>query len=355
MNRILNLICQILIILGIWVDALGAEKLADVLNRPSMSTSLAARSVMLSVIQAGDRLVATGERGIILLSDDYGIHWRQTPTPVSTTLTAAYFPDQLNGWVVGHSGVVLHTRDGGETWTKQLDGNLIAAATVEEASSLKFDSASENSFLKFAELMLLDGPDKPLLDVYFDDSRHGFVVGAYGLILFTEDGGKTWKSIRAAVNDVMNRHLYQIRLVENQLWLIGEQGALYRKQADADTFNEISIPYEGTLFGLTSDRYGTLVAYGLRGAIYWSRDNGASWKSAENQLSATLIGSVLNEDGQIILVDQSGNLLAGNYKTSPDLSVTHLRSPAPVTSIIRTSDGSLVYGTLQGMHSEKTD
>ncbi len=355
MSRVMNTVYFGLIFFGLQANVFSAGKLLDVLERPSAATSLAAQSVLLTVTKAGDRLVAAGERGIILLSDDQGIHWRQVATPVSTTLTASFFSDRLNGWVVGHSGVVLHTNDGGETWIKQLDGNRIAAATLEEAISAETDSPTGNSLLRFAELMVSDGPDKPLLDVFFFDSQHGIIVGAYGLILSTEDAGRTWKSIRAAVNDVMNRHLYQVRKVKDQLWLIGEQGALYRRQRGTDTFDEISIPYEGTLFGLAADRHGTLVAYGLRGVIYSSRDNGATWNIIENQFSATLIDDLSGDDDQIILVDQSGNLIDAIHRVSLGPRVTSLKSPSPVTSVTRTSNGSLVFGTLQGMYRQKTN
>ena len=34
--------------------------------------------------------------------------------------------------------------------------------------------------------------DQPLLDVWFDNERSGFVVGAFNLIFHTDDGGASW-------------------------------------------------------------------------------------------------------------------------------------------------------------------
>ena len=48
---------------------------------------LAAKSVILDVALAGDRLVAVGERGHIVLSDDYGMTWRQVPCPTNRKST----------------------------------------------------------------------------------------------------------------------------------------------------------------------------------------------------------------------------------------------------------------------------
>ncbi len=59
-----------------------------------------------------------GERGIVLLSDDAGVSWRQAKVPVSVSLTAVQFVDAEQGWAVGHLGVVLHTQDGGGNLAK---------------------------------------------------------------------------------------------------------------------------------------------------------------------------------------------------------------------------------------------
>jgi photosystem II stability/assembly factor-like uncharacterized protein len=41
-----------------------------------------------------------------------------------------------------------------------------------------------------------EGADKPWLDVHFWSPRRVLVVGAYGNILRTQDGGRSWESLR---------------------------------------------------------------------------------------------------------------------------------------------------------------
>jgi photosystem II stability/assembly factor-like uncharacterized protein len=48
-----------------------------VLQQPAIPTAKAKRAVLLGLTRAGERLVAVGERGIVLLSDDAGVNWRQ--------------------------------------------------------------------------------------------------------------------------------------------------------------------------------------------------------------------------------------------------------------------------------------
>ena len=79
---------------------------------------LAAHSLLLDIARAGDRLVAVGERGHVLLSDDDGETWKQVQVPTRTMLTAVHFLDDKLGFAVGHDAVILRTEDGGSIWQR---------------------------------------------------------------------------------------------------------------------------------------------------------------------------------------------------------------------------------------------
>ena len=74
----------------------------------------------LDIAYADSRIVAVGDRGKILYSDDQGDHWKQAVTPSEVLLTSVCFADARHGWAVGHDAVVLGSDDGGETWTVQI-------------------------------------------------------------------------------------------------------------------------------------------------------------------------------------------------------------------------------------------
>lgn len=105
----------------------------SLLEQPAALNVRAQQSVLMAVSRADQRLAAVGEQGIVLLSDDHGAHWRQAKVPVSVALTNVRFSSAKVGWAVGHSGVVLRTLDGGETWVKRLDGK--SAAQIELAAA----------------------------------------------------------------------------------------------------------------------------------------------------------------------------------------------------------------------------
>ncbi|WP_445667044.1 hypothetical protein, partial [Klebsiella pneumoniae] len=63
--------------------------LADTVALPPVLSQASVRSVhpdrgyLLSVARAGERLVAVGESGLVILSDDQGATWRQVQAPVN--------------------------------------------------------------------------------------------------------------------------------------------------------------------------------------------------------------------------------------------------------------------------------
>ena len=79
----------------------------------------AAKGLMIDVVHAGKRLVAVGDRGHILYSDDQGNTWAQAKVPTRQLLTAVFFVDDQHGWAVGHDAQILASTDGGATWTQQ--------------------------------------------------------------------------------------------------------------------------------------------------------------------------------------------------------------------------------------------
>src|SRR5690606_41807757 len=81
----------------------------------AMASKLAAESLLLDATYAGDRLVAVGEFGHVVLSDDRGATWRQaTSVPTQATLTGVTFIGEDIGIAVGHNGTILPTTDAGE-------------------------------------------------------------------------------------------------------------------------------------------------------------------------------------------------------------------------------------------------
>jgi photosystem II stability/assembly factor-like uncharacterized protein len=325
--------------------AQSANASFDVLNRPSLRAS-PSHNAILSVTKAGTRLVAVGERGVILLSDDDGKTWRQATVPVTVTLTAVQFVNDRLGWAVGHLGVVLHTSDGGVNWTRQLDGIRLAAIALQEAQALKNQPPGPE--LAEAQRLVKDGPDKPFLDLYFENERTGYVVGAYNLAFRTDDGGRTWRSWMGRMANPNKVHLYGIRAVGDAIYIAGEQGLLLRSTDKGQQFTSIPSPSKGSYFGLVSGPKGELVIYGLQGRAFFSANSGDTWSQVETGSKSAVSAGMRSSDGTIILATQAGELL-----TSIDggQSFKSTRKPAsvPVTGLAEVAGGSVVVSSMRGL------
>lgn len=232
------------------------------------------RLLLIDAARHGSRVIAVGDRGYIVVSDDEGKTWRLAKSPVAPLLTAIEMVDPKNGWAVGHDSVILATSDGGENWVQQ------------------FAAASEQ---------------RPLLDVRFAGRERGFAVGAYGAYYETADGGKTWNARKVIEDD---KHLNAIVSLPGGVHVIlGEAGTILRSEDAGATWKPVASPYRGSLFGGVVAEDGALVAFGLRGRIFRSTDAAKTWKAVDNGSVSTLLGGTRLPDGALVLAGTGGTVL----------------------------------------------
>jgi photosystem II stability/assembly factor-like uncharacterized protein len=325
---------------------------ADPLQLPAQTSRLAASSPLFAITRAGSRLVAVGQRGHILLSDDRGASWQQAAVPVSVDLTAVHFASPQRGWAVGHDGVILHTSDGGVHWALQLDGRQAAQRIVDAYTPRERSGNAElDAVLTEAKRMLAQGPDLPWLDVWFDDDNNGYAVGAFNLVFSTRDGGTTWLAASDRVDNPRGYHLYALRGDSGgELYAAGELGLLLRLDRTSQRFVAVPTPYKGTFFGVLA-RPDLLLAYGLRGNAWRSPDGGRTWQKAETGVDTGLTGGTLLDDGGILLVSQGGQLLlsrdnAGHFTAVPGLKAS------PAFGVVPAAGSSVALVGARGVRLE---
>ncbi|MDO8252598.1 MAG: YCF48-related protein [Rhodoferax sp.] len=321
----------------------GAASVPAVLSLPALMSPKALGAATLAVTRAGKRLVAVGERGTVLLSDDHGASWKQAQVPVQATLTSVRFADEKTGWAAGHLGVILRSDDAGASWHKQLDGIAAAVLVLQAAQSAGDEKAIAN-----ARRWVEEGADKPFFDLEFIDAQRGFAVGAYGLIFATVDGGKTWACVGSRLPNPKSLHLYGLRAHGNTLLIAGEQGLLLRSTDGGLSFSALASPYKGSFFGLLHTAGDAWVAYGLRGTAYRSLDAGTQWEKLDSGVPMAIGAGVPLPNGGYVLMSQAGDVLLGRDE-GPALKRTPAREPVPVSGVAMAADGSLVLATLRGM------
>jgi len=290
----------------------------------SVESAKASKSLMLDVVHAGARLIAVGDRGHILYSDDQGQTWTQAKVPTRALLTSVFFVDDKHGWAVGHDAQILASEDGGVTWTKQFE-------------DLKRES--------------------PLLDVWFQDVNSGFAVGAYGALLTTTDGGKHWEDVSDRLDNEDQYHLNAIASVKDAgLFIVGEQGSMFRSADGGETWEKLEGPYEGSLFGVIGTAQpNTLLAYGLRGNLFRSTDFGTTWepvelKAARGALEFGLSGGTLLDDGTLVIVGNGGSVISSK-DDGETFSVFNRPDRISVSAVTAAGNGNLILAGQGGVRA----
>ena len=340
-----NLVCNVKRSLRVMLAAtvggwgLGmAHPVGDALERPALQVRAPAQSVLMAVARAGDRLVAVGERGVIVRSEDQGKTWQQAPSPVSVTLAMVRFADAQHGVAVGHGGTVLTTQDGGAHWKLRLDGHQLARIAQRDAA----DEAQRVD----AERLVADGADKPFLDVQMWDAQRILAVGAYGLVFFSPDGGANWYSWMGRVPNPHALHWYAVRREGDTLLLAGEQGVLARSQDAGQHFESMESPYRGSWFSAELQTGGRMVLAGLRGNVWTFGEAGQRWTQLSIPVPASIMATARNADGSLLLANQAGVVMRQQGERVDVLTPVPIPAAAGLLSL---ADGRVVTVGIAGV------
>lgn len=275
---------------------------------------LAHRSTVLGLAQAGDRFVAVGERGHILVSEDFGRTWRQVPAPTRATLTSVFFVNSRVGWAVGHDNTILQSTDGGLSWIAQYPAGH---------------------------------PGNSFLDVFFNDERQGFAVGAYGLFLETHDGGNRWRKREVFEEEI---HFNRISIgPDGRIFLALEMGELLFSGDEGESWEELPSPYDGSLFGVLPLTRRTLLTFGLRGNLFRSTDGGETWQEIEIPGETLLMDAVRLADGSIVVAGQGGGFFV-SHDAGLSFQRWNQERSRGTSVLIATPDGAVIAGGLNGVY-----
>ncbi|AYR24759.1 WD40/YVTN/BNR-like repeat-containing protein [Herbaspirillum rubrisubalbicans] len=276
-----------------------------------------AAGMLLAADHAGNRLVAVGEYGAVLLSDDGGQHFRQAGTvPTRVTLTSVSFADERNGWAAGHWGTIIHTTDGGQTWSLQ-----------------RSDVTT----------------DQPLFSIHFSDASHGVAVGLWSLLLTTEDGGRSWQQVKLPKppdGGRADRNLMGLFNSGKRLYAVAERGLVLRSDDLGQNWTYLDTGYKGSFWTGLALRDGSLLVAGLRGTIYRSSDGGDHWQAIDSGVKSSItaltqIGQrviAVGLDGVVLWSDDQGRSFHSAQREDR-LTLTAVSASGPATAIAFSKQG----------------
>ena len=255
-------------------DGHGDHKAADY----AVKSNMADKALLLDVAELGSRLIAVGEFGHVLISDNSGESWTQAASvPTRNTLTSVFFIDNQTGFAVGHEATILKTTDGGNNWTLQYN----------EARG-----------------------ETPLMGVHFTDAQNGIAVGGFSYYFTTADAGETWQQRPLIEDSYDDFHLNEVFAdTKGNLFIPAEFGTVYKSLDRGANWETITTPYDGSFWGGFGLANGDVLIFGMRGNIYKSADGGKNWQKSDSQADQSITGGMQLPDGRIVLTGLSGIVL----------------------------------------------
>lgn len=300
--------------------------------------------------------------------------WRRTNAPLASSRTDDLcFLDADRGWIVNSNGHILHTSDGAETWEQQaaVQGAYLRCVkfanpmrgwvgTLDSQRRLLHTSDGGASWEPVDNLpggvppaicglcvvneQVIYGsgsnfPDEPagviksvdggqtwtaipmsdhaslLVDVFFKDELHGWVVGGKGeedrtdrdavraVVLATEDGGKTWENRAQDIADELpfGEWGWKIQFLTEQVGFVSLEnfadGAILKTVDGGRTWTrkQINDPQDNANLegiGFVDENHGWVGGWGDRdftgGFTSETRDGGETWTDANH------VGKFLN-------------------------------------------------------------
>lgn len=263
---------------------------------------------------------AVGETGAIIHTTDGGISWTAQESGVEDTLLDVHFTDSEYGWAVGKRGAVIRTTNGGQTWEKQLKRTTSWLIGVRFPTRDSGIIVSDNYDLLVMQThdggsawqnLIGDVTYDDMYDVGFVNANEFWVVG-YGAALRTTDGGRSWenrKPAQAAERDC----LYRVRFVSSTHgWVFQHDSSFFRTEDAGATWTNCGRPDE--LFGewlsdmdfVFSDSVnGIMAGRGRVGRfVVTTSDGGFNWGREEDF-------PIVSQDLETVAIDKRGNYWIG--------------------------------------------
>ena len=239
---------------------------------------------------------AVGIKGTIIHSTDGGKTWSAQSSGTEKNLVSVTFPDLRNGWVVGEYGTILHTGDGGASWQPQTEGmdkefngvcfiddrrgwvvGEYGTILHTEDGGASWEAQTCEEIQTNNDMFSYDWRPMPALyAVRFPNQNTGLVIGADGIILKTDDGGKRWRKVQSHTEVP----LYAIETIGNRFWVVGSRGT-YLASHDAGETWQVKDGLIKCRFWLkdvsfSDENNGWIV--GAMGTLARTTDGGESWK-----------------------------------------------------------------------------
>jgi photosystem II stability/assembly factor-like uncharacterized protein len=178
-----------------------------------------------------------GESGTIQSTRDGGAHWQMQYATSRKLFYDVFALDAQQAWIVGGGGLALRTVDGGANWNEQPVAAPQTLRAVQFLDARRGWAAGINGTILATTnggnrwQMQPSNSTQTLNDVFFVNASEGWAAGDRGTLLRTRNGGATWQdeSLRTFAN--FNKLYFT---APDCGWVVGTNGSIYKFSASSD-------------------------------------------------------------------------------------------------------------------------
>ena len=284
----------------------------------------------------GTDIWAGGSVGGVAKSVDGGTSWNFVETPFFNATTAFYrtiedisFATEELGVIVGGSGIVAITSDGGSTWTYPSTAQAIIGTTELKSAVYLPDGkiwvCGSSGMIAYSPdygvswSLQVSGISTILYGMSMNENGIGFIVCNKGTpdqskILKTSNFGTTWTIENLPVGG--NPSIYNVRHFGSKVILVGDFGYLGYSNDNGETWTHHSYAAGTT----TSDELHDVVMIGDVGyAVGWNHcllktsDGWATYQAVPNDFSSHHLEQVVsNSEGELVAAGWLGVIAKSN-------------------------------------------
>ena len=185
-----------------------------------------------AAVNNGNRVIAAGDGGMILISEDAGETWSQLSSPTIRNFWNMQMITEEIGWMVGEGGTALKTANGGLNWIQQpmpfpsapyWDVSFINTAFGYICSSSGIVLKTTNGGVSW--IIQQAGDTRSLYTIFTLDTLRASAGGFAGKVVYTTDGGTSWLT---ASGGISAPEINKIKFINNVKGFLASSGGFYK-------------------------------------------------------------------------------------------------------------------------------
>jgi len=216
--------------------------------------------------------------------------------------------DGANALAVGAAGTILRSEDAGESWTTEsgvptefaLNGVALRGEHAVAVGQLGVILRREDD----GSWQAVESPtEERLMQVALTVDGRAVAVGAFGSLLVSDDGGRTWESAApdwsTTTDQGFEPHLYAVDIAENGAVTVAGEFGLILRSPDGHSDWRVLREGEASIFGMHLRPDGVGYAVGQSGTILKTQDGGKTWVATAEPGTVVWLNVRSDDNGQV--------------------------------------------------------